>query len=75
MNREAGDEASVNTVVGLRIRVVREALDITQADLARKAGVVRTQIVNIEAGRSGLSVERLLLIAKALNVKPARLLP
>jgi DNA-binding XRE family transcriptional regulator len=66
---------NVNMLVGLRIKTVREALGVTQAALAKSAGLQRTQLTMIETGRSGCRIVHLVNIAKALNVKPARFLP
>lgn len=60
---------------GMRVRIVREVQGITQEDLAKKTSVGRTSIVNIECGRQGASIAMLLDLAKALGVKPSRLLP
>ena len=50
------------------LRVWRELRSLTQADLARASGVNRTQVVEIEAGRSTGSVHTLRKLADALGV-------
>lgn len=53
---------------GLRVRECREAAGFTQADLAIELGVLRTQIDNIEAGRSTMPAFKLPALAWALEV-------
>lgn len=60
--------------IGLRIAVVRDVVGITQAQLAKSVGLSRTQITNIEAGRSDIPLQRFIAIARVLKVKPERLL-
>lgn len=57
------------------VRSRREALRLTQADLARRAGVSRSAINEIEAGRTKqLKGRNLYRVAKALDVDPLELL-
>lgn len=60
--------------VGHRVRIVRGRRGLTQEALALASGLSRNQLIEIEHGRSGLLVERLLDLASALNVPPAELL-
>lgn len=53
--------------IGNRIRCRREWLGMTQTELSEKAGIGRTSITNIEAGRQYPPVDRLEEIAKALG--------
>ena len=63
-----GDPWTTGETIGQRIRSRRLALGIRQEDIGRVCGVSRTQIVNLESGRTGVSVRRLLDIAKELRV-------
>ena len=61
--------------IGAMVKRLREARDMTQLELATKAGVPQGYISELEAGKKknpGLDV--LLKLAQALQVKPARLL-
>jgi len=61
--------------VGEEIRARRKALRMTQADLARKAGIPQSHVSRLEHGKhapSYLTIER---IAGALKVKPSQLDP
>ena len=55
-------------VVGNRIREERNAGGMSQRDLARKVGLTRTSIANIEAGRQRFLLHTLSEFAVALNV-------
>lgn len=53
----------------------RKALHLTQAELSVKCGLGRSQIANIEAGRTDVPTKTLVRIAEALNCRPGDLLP
>ena len=55
--------------------LAREIAGLTQGDLASRVGIGRTQIVNLEAGRSDTGVTTLVRIARAIGIKAGRLLP
>lgn len=61
-------------IFGLRLEMARKQKRLSQPQLAVRVGLDRTQIINIEVGRSSTSVDRLILLAKALGVSPAKLL-
>lgn len=64
----------VHISVGLRIRMIREALGMRQDELAKKISLTRTSVVNIEAGRQRLMLHTLEAIAKGLGTTPKHLL-
>ena len=61
--------------IGLSIKHARAATDLTQEELAKAVGVLRTSITNIEAGRQRLPIDLLYDIADVLGVEAASLLP
>ncbi len=61
--------------IGERVAKARAALHISQDKLARKVGVTRASIVNVERGRQRAPVHVLWQIAGVLGVEPSRLLP
>lgn len=61
--------------VGGRIRKARSARGQSQLELARAVGLTRSSIANIEAGRQRSAVHVLVLVAQALDVPPADLIP
>jgi len=71
---------AVRRLVGRRIRSLREdrtPKELTQRELAERTrgALSRSSIANIERGRQGISLEQLFILAHALGVKPADLLP
>lgn len=61
--------------IGMAIRRGREALDMTQSELARLVGLSRTSLTNIELGRQRILVDQLADLANALHVPFNTLLP
>lgn len=61
--------------VGKQVRAARENQDLSQATLARRIGFTRSSVANLEAGRQRIALHLFVLIAKALCVDPATLLP
>ncbi|RKN11586.1 helix-turn-helix domain-containing protein [Streptomyces radicis] len=59
--------------IGRRIRTVLEHADLTQERLAERLGVDRMTLVRIELAVTSPRVVRLLHIARALGIPPARL--
>jgi transcriptional regulator with XRE-family HTH domain len=57
-----------------RIKALREWRNMTQQELADKAGLACTYIARLETARQDPTVSTLEKIAKALNVKVGRLL-
>jgi len=62
-------------IVGNRLRDLREAACLTQAQLAQQAGVFQSQISRLESGESLLSEQSLKRVAKALRVRPEQIDP
>jgi len=60
--------------IAKRIRRVREFKKISQQDLASKIGISQNAYSKIELGYSKISLDRLFLIAKLLNVDTLELL-
>ena len=60
--------------VGLRIRVRRTELELSQWDLANALGLSQGQISHIENGARSVSLETLEAVARALQCEPADLL-
>jgi transcriptional regulator with XRE-family HTH domain len=60
--------------LGDRIRVLREEMDLSQEDLAKRIGIDRVSLSQIENGKRSVKAEELGLIANALNVSADMLL-
>ena len=66
-------DARVLKAFGTIIKAKRNALGISQEELADRAGLHRTYIGGVEQGRRNLSLLNILKIAGALEVKPEEL--
>jgi transcriptional regulator with XRE-family HTH domain len=60
--------------LGLRIRSVREAIGLSQDELAKRIGLSRPSMVNVEAGNQRLMLHSIESIAKALGTTVRHLL-
>jgi transcriptional regulator with XRE-family HTH domain len=60
--------------MGIRIRTLRKASGMSQAELAKRAQITREYVNKLEAGRYDVTVRVLQRIAKALKVKVTGLL-
>lgn len=66
---------SYNACVGAVVRVARQRLDITQEDLAARAGLVgKSRVSAVELGRYNVTLDTLAGIAEGLQVTPSALL-
>ena len=72
-NREA-DIAIDGEKLGARLRELRLAAGLTQAELARRTGIHRPNIARVEAGRHTPSLETLARIASAIGVSTTHVL-
>lgn len=59
---------SIKVKIGLRIKELREKVNMTQKDLAYSADLDRSYIASIENGQRNVSVINIEKIAKALGV-------
>jgi transcriptional regulator with XRE-family HTH domain len=62
------------TQVGTTIASLRSVRELTQASLAKKAGIDRSHLAKIEIGQVSPGLPTLAKIAKALRVKPSQLI-
>jgi transcriptional regulator with XRE-family HTH domain len=60
--------------IGKRLRVLREAKGLSQGDIERRSGLLRSYISRVEGGYTAPSLSTLEKFAKALNVEPYQLL-
>ncbi|MDR2658465.1 MAG: helix-turn-helix domain-containing protein [Spirochaetaceae bacterium] len=64
----------LSAIVGNNIKKYRKNLNISQEELAEKAGLHRTYIGGIERGERNITLNSLQVIATALNVAPVELI-
>lgn len=69
------DAISVYRAFGQAIQRHRKRLGLTQDDIARRVGLSRTSITNIEKGRQKVLLHQILEFAACLEVAPEALLP
>lgn len=60
--------------IGAKVQQLRTLLDVRQEDLAKKCGLTRCSIANIEAGRQRILLHDVETIATALGTSPRALL-
>lgn len=62
--------------LGVRIRIIREAIGMTQQELVGKMpkGVTRASLANIETGRQRFLLDRVEDFARALGTSPKHLM-
>ena len=65
---------TVNVLVGRSICRLRQCANVSQADLAREAGVPRMTVAHIESGRSAASLDLLKRMAPCLGLGTEELL-
>jgi transcriptional regulator with XRE-family HTH domain len=61
-------------LVGLTLRRLREKSEISQEELASIAGLHRTYVGSVERGERNVSLENIVRLARALGVRPSKLL-
>lgn len=65
--------SKLTQIIGTNIKLNRLKLELSQEDLARKAGVHRNYIGNLEKGRINPTVKTLHKVSIALKVNISRL--
>ncbi len=65
---------AVYQAIGARVRMIRETLGVEQATLAKRCGLSRPTIANMEAGRQRIYMHHIDKIAEALGTHPKGLL-
>ncbi|OYU76065.1 MAG: transcriptional regulator [Alphaproteobacteria bacterium PA3] len=63
------NESLVYSALGESVATRRNALGLTQADIATKVGISRASIANIEAGRQKVLLHQVYLLAAALKLQ------
>ena len=58
-------------VLSHRVNMIRLARNVSQTDMAKEIGVSQTNLSNMEAGRTAITVQNLFKIQKVLGCKMA----
>jgi DNA-binding XRE family transcriptional regulator len=69
-DRSSDRKVKENPKLGARLKSLRQAAGLTQAELARRTGIHRPNIARVEAGRHAPSLETLTRLAAAIGVTP-----
>lgn len=69
------EDVSFNMFVAIKVSELRKGANLSQEGLAKRIGLTRTSIVNIENGKQLLTMKNLYLICKEFNVKSKDILP
>jgi transcriptional regulator with XRE-family HTH domain len=60
---------------GRQVRAARREARLTQQEVAERVGLTRTSVTNIERGIQHISLRQLYLLAAAVGLHPAQMLP
>jgi transcriptional regulator with XRE-family HTH domain len=74
MAKNRSMDGKLSAIVGNNIKKYRKNLNMSQEELADKAGLHRTYIGGIERGERNITLDSLQVIASALNVAPVMLI-
>lgn len=66
---------AVNAAFGARLRTVRRSKDVSQGELAARAGLSRVTVATIEGGKQNIQLSQVFLFARALDVPSNELIP
>lgn len=69
------ERKTIRRGLGALVREKRQALGISQEELAFRSGLHRTYVGSVERGERNLSLENIFVFAKALECAPAELIP
>lgn len=64
---------SIQETIGLALRKYREGAGLSQEQLSFKANLHRTYIGSVERGERNVSLINIIILCKALKVKPSEL--
>lgn len=73
-NHEMKRRQDVKALFGRHLRQLRVACQMSQEDLADKAGLDRSYVGSVERGERNISLENICRLAGALSCHPSRLL-
>lgn len=65
----------IRKAFGLKVRMRRFEIGITQEDLAEKADLHPTYVGSVERGERNIAIENIIALAKALGCSPKDLMP
>lgn len=75
MEKSAQFAAHINAQFGKQLARVRRVKNISQAELARRMGVSRATIANLERGRQNVQLHQMYSLASHLDAPVSELMP
>ncbi len=70
---EADPNATVQRILGRRIRDRRQVLGLSQEEMASRCGLHRTYYGSVERGERNIALQNIVRIADALDLDPSAL--
>lgn len=74
-NMGSAQSRKIREELGHKLKQVRERKNLTQSELAERAGINANYYAKLERGEVNFSVDKLYEIVKALNLKSSDILP
>lgn len=68
-------KTAIRKAFGLKVRMCRFELEMTQEELAEKANLHPTYVGSVERGERNIALENIMALAKALKCSPKDLMP
>lgn len=68
-------KTAIRKEFGLKVRLRRYELEITQEELAERAGLHPTYVGSVERGERNIALENIVALARALNCSSKDLMP
>jgi len=75
MSKKRQKKKASRAEFGRRIREKRKQLGFSQEKLAHEAGLHRNYVGSVERGERNISLDNIVLLAKALRCSPKELVP
>lgn len=72
-SKENVDPKILNELVGLKIREIRNSMNLSQEDFAEKVGLHRTYIGQVERAEKNITLKNIHKICYALKIDPKEL--
>ena len=72
--RRQEQERALSSMIGQRIRTVRQSRQLTQAGFGEALGVSQQTVARWESGQKRISAPTVCLVAEALHINPSEII-